>query len=148
MSLYETNAGSALTAVISNPRLADNPIIGCKDAFIALTFYEHVDNGMRLPLVPGTGTGAALIETIRTALREPHPTSNIDQLGSGKMISSQRAMTLGTLASPARKSQISLFSMETRPLVKASVGIRRLSASKDVSATLMLGPGRQYSKRS
>ena len=34
-------ASSAIAAVVSNPRLPDNPIVACNDAFVALTGYDR-----------------------------------------------------------------------------------------------------------
>lgn len=41
MSIAEMIASSPTAAVISNPRLPDNPIIACNDAFVELTGYSR-----------------------------------------------------------------------------------------------------------
>ncbi|KHS42633.1 LuxR family transcriptional regulator [Novosphingobium subterraneum] len=41
MSIAEMIASSPTAAVISNPRLPDNPIIACNDAFVELTGYPR-----------------------------------------------------------------------------------------------------------
>ena len=41
MSIAEMIASSPTAAVISNPRLPDNPIIACNDAFVELTGYDR-----------------------------------------------------------------------------------------------------------
>ncbi|MCC6941617.1 MAG: PAS domain-containing protein [Novosphingobium sp.] len=41
MSIAEMIASSPTAAVISNPRLPDNPIIACNDAFVELTGYAR-----------------------------------------------------------------------------------------------------------
>jgi len=41
MSISEMIASSPTAAVISNPRLPDNPIIACNDAFVELTGYDR-----------------------------------------------------------------------------------------------------------
>ena len=41
MAITDMINGSAVAAVISNPRLSDNPIIDCNDAFVALTGYAR-----------------------------------------------------------------------------------------------------------
>ncbi len=74
MSLSEMIAGSAIAAVISNPRLADNPIVECNDAFIALTGYDRAEIlGRNCRFMSGAGTEAALTETIRAAIRQRRP---------------------------------------------------------------------------
>jgi PAS domain S-box-containing protein len=74
MSLSEMIAGSAIAAVISNPRLADNPIVECNDAFIALTGYDRAEIvGRNCRFMSGAGTEATLTETIRSAIRERRP---------------------------------------------------------------------------
>jgi len=74
MSLSEMIAGSAIAAVISNPRLADNPIVECNDAFIALTGYERAEIvGRNCRFMSGAGTEETLTETIRSAIRERRP---------------------------------------------------------------------------
>lgn len=74
MSLSEMIAGSAIAAVISNPRLADNPIVECNEAFIALTGYERAEIvGRNCRFMSGAGTEETLTETIRSAIRERRP---------------------------------------------------------------------------
>lgn len=41
MAITDMINGSAVAAVISDPRLPDNPIIDCNDAFVALTGYTR-----------------------------------------------------------------------------------------------------------
>jgi PAS domain-containing protein len=41
MAISDMIKGSLVAAVISNPRLPDNPIIACNGAFEALTGYAH-----------------------------------------------------------------------------------------------------------
>ncbi|AXB76542.1 PAS domain-containing protein [Novosphingobium sp. P6W] len=67
-------SGSAIAAVISNPRLPDNPIVECNDAFIALTGYDRAEIlGRNCRFMSGSGTEAALTETIRTGIRQKRP---------------------------------------------------------------------------
>ena len=74
MSLSEMIAGSAIAAVISNPRLPDNPIVECNDAFIALTGYTRDEIiGRNCRFMSGPGTEAALTEMIRQGIREQRP---------------------------------------------------------------------------
>ena len=74
MSLSEMIAGSAIAAVISNPRLPDNPIVECTDAFIALTGYTRDEIiGRNCRFMSGPGTEAALTEMIRQGIRQQRP---------------------------------------------------------------------------
>jgi len=74
MSLSEMIAGSAIAAVISNPRLPDNPIVECNDAFIALTGYTRDEIiGRNCRFMSGPGTEAALTEMIRQGIRQQRP---------------------------------------------------------------------------
>ncbi len=74
MSLSEMIAGSAIAAVISNPRLPDNPIVDCNDAFIALTGYDRDEIvGRNCRFMSGPATEDALTETIRAAIRHQRP---------------------------------------------------------------------------
>lgn len=74
MSLSEMIAGSAVAAVISNPRLPDNPIVECNDAFTALTGYTRDEIiGRNCRFMSGPGTETALTEVIRLAIRQQRP---------------------------------------------------------------------------
>ncbi|MES2498231.1 MAG: PAS domain-containing protein [Pseudomonadota bacterium] len=74
MSLSEMIAGSAIAAVISNPRLADNPIVECNQAFIALTGYDREEIlGRNCRFMSGPGTEEQLTETIRAGIRQQRP---------------------------------------------------------------------------
>ncbi|CAN5271399.1 hypothetical protein BH10PSE13_BH10PSE13_08400 [soil metagenome] len=74
MSLSKMIAGSAIAAVISNPRLPDNPIVECNDAFTTLTGYDRAEIlGRNCRFMSGPGTEASLTETIRTGIRQKRP---------------------------------------------------------------------------
>lgn len=74
MSLSEMIAGSAIAAVISNPRLPDNPIVECNDAFTALTGYTRDEIiGRNCRFMSGPGTEASLTELIRLGIRQRRP---------------------------------------------------------------------------
>ena len=65
---------SPIASVISDPRLPDNPIIACNEAFCALTGY-HADQilGRNCRFLSGPGTEPWLSETIRQGVREHRP---------------------------------------------------------------------------
>lgn len=65
---------SPIASVISDPRLPDNPIIACNEAFCALTGY-HEDQilGRNCRFLSGPGTEPWLSETIRQGVREHRP---------------------------------------------------------------------------
>jgi len=74
MSLKSMIATSPIPAVISDPRLPDNPIVECNDAFIALTGYaadEIIGHNCRF--LTGPDTEEELSETLRAAVRERRP---------------------------------------------------------------------------
>lgn len=67
-------AGSPIASVISNPRIADNPIVACNDAFCALTGYSRDEIvGRNCRFLAGSGTEPWLTEEIRAAVREQRP---------------------------------------------------------------------------
>lgn len=68
-------ASSAIAAVVSNPRLPDNPIVACNDAFVALTGYsreEIIGNNCRF--LAGPETEPWLTEALRTGIKKQRPT--------------------------------------------------------------------------
>jgi PAS domain S-box-containing protein len=63
--------GSPIASVISNPRLDDNPIVACNDAFCALTGYSREEIvGRNCRFLAGPGTEPWLTEEIRAGVRE------------------------------------------------------------------------------
>lgn len=74
MTLKAMIATSPIAAVISNPRLPDNPIVECNDAFLALTGYSAEEIiGHNCRFLTGPGTEPDLSETLRQAVREQRP---------------------------------------------------------------------------
>jgi PAS domain S-box-containing protein len=74
MSFYEMIADSAVAAVVTNPRLPDNPIVACNDAFLALTGYTQDEVvGRNCRFLSGADTQDNGLDTIRAALRERRP---------------------------------------------------------------------------
>ncbi|MBU6251891.1 MAG: PAS domain-containing protein [Alphaproteobacteria bacterium] len=67
-------ANSPVASVISNPRLQDNPIIACNQAFIDLTGYpENEVVGRNCRFLAGPATEPRLSEMIREGVREKRP---------------------------------------------------------------------------
>jgi PAS domain S-box-containing protein len=67
-------AFSPIASVISNPRLKDNPIIACNDAFMQLTGYaEHEIVGRNCRFLAGPATEPWLTDTIRGGVRAHRP---------------------------------------------------------------------------
>ena len=65
---------SPIAAVISDPRLVDNPIIACNSAFEELTGYCREEIvGRNCRFLSGPGTEPGLSEEIRQAVRERRP---------------------------------------------------------------------------
>jgi PAS domain S-box-containing protein len=65
---------SPIASVISNPRIKDNPIIACNQAFVDLTGYS-VDEivGRNCRFLAGPATEPWLTETIRSGVRKHSP---------------------------------------------------------------------------
>ena len=67
-------ADSPIASVISNPRLADNPIIGCNKPFMELTGYpEDEIVGRNCRFLAGPATEPWLTETIKSGVRKHRP---------------------------------------------------------------------------
>lgn len=65
---------SPIAAVISNPRLADNPIIACNEAFIELTGYSREEIvGRNCRFLAGEATEPWLTETLRAGIKSGQP---------------------------------------------------------------------------
>ena len=74
MSLISMIATSPIAAVISNPRLPDNPIVECNDAFVALTGYQSSEIiGHNCRFLTGAGTEPWLKEMLRNGIRRRQP---------------------------------------------------------------------------
>jgi len=68
-------ASSAIAAVVSNPRLPDNPIVACNDAFVTLTGYDRDEIiGHNCRFLAGPDTEPWLTEALRTGIRMQRPT--------------------------------------------------------------------------
>ncbi|HEX8222443.1 MAG TPA: LuxR C-terminal-related transcriptional regulator [Allosphingosinicella sp.] len=66
---------SPIATVLSNPRLADNPIVAANAAFCALTGYSEGEIvGRNCRFLAGPDTESWLTDRIRSALRELRPT--------------------------------------------------------------------------
>lgn len=73
-SLRTVVAATPVATIISNPRLADNPIIAVNQTFIDLTGYsaeDVLDRNCRF--LSGAGTEPWLTEKIREGARDHHP---------------------------------------------------------------------------
>lgn len=74
MSVVEMIEASSVAAVISNPRLADNPIIACNAPFLRLTGYDRDEIiGRNCRFLRGPGTEGELSERLREAIRNRQP---------------------------------------------------------------------------
>ncbi len=75
MSLSSMIQSSAVAAVISNPRLADNPIIDCNEAFVQLTGYDRDEIiGRNCRFLRGADTEDALSAELREGIAAQRPT--------------------------------------------------------------------------
>lgn len=74
MSLSAMIESSPVAAVISNPRLSDNPIVECNAAFETLTGYSRAEIiGRNCRFLAGPETEPALTAEIVTAVQERRP---------------------------------------------------------------------------
>jgi PAS domain S-box-containing protein len=74
MSLSLMIGSSPIAAVISNPRLPDNPIVKCNEAFVALTGYRGEEIiGHNCRFLSGKGTEPWLTEMLRNGIRRRQP---------------------------------------------------------------------------
>ena len=74
MPLPEMLEKSAIAAVLSNPRLPDNPIVECNRAFEELTGYSAAEIlGRNCRFLHGPQTEPWLTETLRTGIRRRQP---------------------------------------------------------------------------
>ncbi len=65
---------SPIAAVMSDPRLPDNPIVECNAAFVALTGYQRDEIiGHNCRFLTGAGTEPWLIEMLRNGIRRRQP---------------------------------------------------------------------------
>jgi len=75
MSLSGMIQSSLVAAVISNPRLRDNPIVECNDAFSDLVGYTRAEIlGRNCRFLTGPDTEPALSERLRVGIRDQRPT--------------------------------------------------------------------------
>ncbi len=74
MSVTAMIGTSPIAAVVSNPRLPDNPIVECNDAFVALTGYSRAEIiGHNCRFLSGAGTEPWLTEMLRNGIRRRQP---------------------------------------------------------------------------
>ena len=65
---------SATAAVITNPRLDDNPIVACNDPFLHLTGYSRDEVlGRNCRFLGGAETDVGATETLRSGIRDGRP---------------------------------------------------------------------------
>ncbi len=74
MTLTALIGTSPIAAVISNPRLPDNPIVECNDAFVSLTGFTREEIiGHNCRFLSGEGTEPWLTEMLRSGIRRRQP---------------------------------------------------------------------------
>ncbi len=65
---------SLIAAVVTNPRMADNPIVECNEPFLALTGYEREEIiGRNCRFLVGTGTEPSLTQALRDGIVQRRP---------------------------------------------------------------------------
>jgi PAS domain S-box-containing protein len=74
MSLLTMIGSSPIAAVISDPRLPDNPIVECNDAFVTLSGYSRSEIvGQNCRFMTGKETEPWLTEMLRSGIRRRQP---------------------------------------------------------------------------
>lgn len=74
MSIAEMISSSPTAAVISNPRLPDNPIIACNDAFVELTGYSREEIiGRNCRFLRGASTEDDKAKVLRDGIHRKQP---------------------------------------------------------------------------
>ena len=74
MTISSMIATSPIAAVISDPRLPDNPIVECNEAFVTLTGYQTEEIiGHNCRFLTGERTEPWLIEMLRNGIRRRQP---------------------------------------------------------------------------
>jgi PAS domain S-box-containing protein len=67
--------GSPLPSVLSNPRLEDNPIIACNQAFVDMTLYPREEIiGRNARFLSGPETEPSMTRVMRDGIRDHRPT--------------------------------------------------------------------------
>lgn len=135
MAITDIIDASATAAVLSDPRLPDNPIIACNDAFLRLTGYERDEIiGRNCRFLRGPDTEPELSETLRTAIREQRPVM-VEILNYRKDGSSFRnAVMIAPLLDDEGKAEYFLGSqMELLDNVERGAAARRRAAESKVA---------------
>ena len=74
MSINLMIAASPIAAVVTNPRLPDNPIVDCNDAFLALTGYTRDEiMGRNCRFLRGSATEPEVTAKLHSALVHQQP---------------------------------------------------------------------------
>ncbi|HEX8643641.1 MAG TPA: LuxR C-terminal-related transcriptional regulator [Allosphingosinicella sp.] len=74
-SLFASIRISPIATVVTNPRLADNPVVAANAAFCALTLYDEAETvGRNCRFLAGPATEPGQTERIREAVRSLRPT--------------------------------------------------------------------------
>ncbi len=74
MAITQMIEASPTAAVISNPRLPDNPIVACNEAFVRLTGYSRDEIiGRNCRFLRGPDTEAELSDMLRDGIRQRQP---------------------------------------------------------------------------
>lgn len=74
MSPFELIGSSQMAAVVTNPRLPDNPIVECNEPFLALTGYERSEIiGRNCRFLVGPETEPSLTQALRDGIAQCRP---------------------------------------------------------------------------
>ena len=74
MSPFDLIGSSLIAAVVTNPRLPDNPIVECNEPFLALTGYERSEIiGRNCRFLVGPGTEPSLTQVLRDGIVQCRP---------------------------------------------------------------------------
>lgn len=128
-------ARSSVAAVVSNPRLEDNPIVACNDAFVALTGYSREEIvGHNCRFLVGPDTEPWLTDALRSGIarREPTIVEILNYRKSGEPF--RNAVMIAPIFDAAGELEFFLGSqVEVAPDQAGSAANRRRAAHEAVS---------------
>ena len=74
MTLADMISASQIAAIVTDPKLPDNPIVACNDAFMALTGYDRDEIlGQNCRFLAGPDTDPAETQRLRDGVHEARP---------------------------------------------------------------------------
>ncbi len=126
---------SPIASVISNPRLPDNPVVACNQAFMDLTLYPREEIiGRNCRFLTGAGTDPLQTQAMREGIRDLRPTmvELVNYKRDGTPFTS--AVFVAPVFSRVDESQLLYFLGSQVELDQDTPAARRLDARQAVSS--------------